>query len=281
MRAPFRYFGSKFRLASWILQFFPPHETYVEPYAGALGVLLNKPPAWIEVVNDINGDIVNFYRHLRTNPQALIESIDLTPYARQEFRSADDVIRLQENDYSLERARCFYIQMCQSWGGGRSGRNSWRYQDKRSGSKHAVRDFSTTAHLFEIADRLKSCFIESDTALNILDRYDNKRSLLYLDPPYLPDLRYSDRGYRFEMTTDEHKTLLERILRLQGNCVISGVPSEMYDDYLCGRGWRRHETEARTTALGLSAETGYSTEVLWISPRCISQPTLFALGDAS
>ncbi len=83
-RPALRYYGGKFRLAPWIIAQFPPHTTYVEPFGGAGGVLLRKPPSYNEIYNDVDGEVVNFFRMLRERPDELIRAIDLTPYARSE-----------------------------------------------------------------------------------------------------------------------------------------------------------------------------------------------------
>ncbi len=103
-----RYHGGKFRLASWIMQFFPEHTCYVEPFGGAAGVLLQKPRSYAEVYNDLDGDVVNFFRVLRCPvlSAALTEAVSLTPYARSEFDTA-----WIPTDDPVERARRIAIRL--------------------------------------------------------------------------------------------------------------------------------------------------------------------------
>jgi DNA adenine methylase len=111
-RPCFPYLGSKVRLAPWIVSHMPPHRAYVEPFAGTAAVLLAKPRATHEVLNDRDGNVVTFFRVLRDHPEDLLRVCTLTPYARDEFEAA----RLDEDLDDLERARRFWVRTTQSFG---------------------------------------------------------------------------------------------------------------------------------------------------------------------
>ncbi|RPI64507.1 MAG: DNA adenine methylase, partial [Planctomycetaceae bacterium] len=142
-RPALRYFGGKFRLSTrWIIPQFPPHTCYVEPFGGAMGVLLNKVPAMFEVYNDLDGEVVNFFRMLRERPNELIRAIELTPYSRMEqvlsFNPTEGVD-------DLERARRLYVRCWQSHGGGRTQwRTGWRYQVNNHRGKRTIDDWNQT-----------------------------------------------------------------------------------------------------------------------------------------
>lgn len=108
-----RYHGGKFRLAPWVMEFFPDHRIYVEPFGGAAGVLIQKPRAYSEVYNDLDGDMVNFFRVVQNAGlrNRLIESLVMTPYAREEFELA-----WEPTDDSLERARRLIIRAQMGFG---------------------------------------------------------------------------------------------------------------------------------------------------------------------
>ena len=117
-RPPIRYHGGKFRIASWVISHFPAHECYVEPFGGGAGVLLQKTPAPFEVLNDLDGEVVNFFRVLRERPGELVRVIQLTPWSREEQR-----LSFEPASDPLERARRFYVRSWQTHGGpGRSGK---------------------------------------------------------------------------------------------------------------------------------------------------------------
>lgn len=112
MRPPFSYGGGKVRLAPQIVDLFVPHAHYVEPFAGGLAVLLAKRPAPMETVNDLDGDLMNFWRMLRDRPDELARSCQLTPHSRDEFVAARAA-----SDDDLERARRTWVLLSQGRGG--------------------------------------------------------------------------------------------------------------------------------------------------------------------
>ena len=88
MKTVLKYPGAKNRIADWICSYIPAHDVYLEPYAGSLAVFFNKMPARIETLNDLDGEVVNYFRVLREKPGELIEQLKLTPFARDEYSSA-------------------------------------------------------------------------------------------------------------------------------------------------------------------------------------------------
>jgi len=256
-----RYHGAKFRLAPWILQFVPPHRCYVEPFGGAAGILLRKPRSFAEVYNDLDGDVVNFFRVLRDPAQCaeLIRICTLTPYARDEFESA-----YAPTDDPVERARQMAIRAAMGFGGsGSAGSTGFRIGQSRK--------YVTAQHLWArypdclsaVADRFRGVLIENRPALDVLRQHDGPETLHYVDPPYLPETRNSGRCYRHEMTVEQHVELLGALDSLAGMVVLSGYPSELYDTRLAG--WCRHTTMARMSS---GRGTGLREEVVWINRAC-------------
>lgn len=261
-RPALRYFGGKWRLAPWIIGHFPEHGCYVEPFCGAASVFLRKRPADVEVINDLDGNVINFFRVLRERTADLIQAIKLTPYSRQEYRLA-----WQPANEPLERARRYYVRLWQGWGGRKGTRQSgWRYQHSNNRGKSVIADWNATEHLWIVADRLRQAFIEHDDALALIQRYDQPHTLFYLDPPYLAETRserWKTTAYRCEVDEEYHRRLLELILEVRGMVIISGYPSDLYERTLAG--WHRSQTVARTTN---TANT--KTEVLWVSPLAMA-----------
>lgn len=257
-RPALRYYGGKWRLAPRIISHFPPHTCYVEPFCGAASVFLRKPAAEFEVINDTDGEVVNFFEVLREQTAEFIAAILATPYSRQEFDLAWATC-----DDPLERARRYYIRAWQGWGGGKGTKPSgWRFQHSNNRGKSVIADWNATEHLWAIAWRLKQAFIENDDALAIIERYDQPHTLFYLDPPYLANTRsdrWQDGAYAHEIVEEYHTLLLDRLQQIQGMAIISGYPSELYEGRLGG--WQRRECSARTTN---TANT--KTEVIWLSP---------------
>ena len=129
--------------------------------------------------------------------------------------------------------------------------------------KLVLTDWNETAHLMAIVGRLKYAFLENDDALSIIARYDGPCALFYCDPPYLQDLR-RPRSYHCEIDEEYHCRLLERLQTIQGMAIISGYPSDLYNEYLAD--WRRFETTARTTNTPNTVR-----EVIWVSPAAAAR----------
>lgn len=259
LRPALRYYGSKHRLALWIIGHFPPHVCYVEPYGGGAGVLLSKPLSTVEVYNDLDDDVVNFFTVLRGRPNDLIRAIEMTPFARAELAAA-----CEPCDNELERARHFYVRAWQGRSGPTAGKpGGWRFQVTEARGKHNLRDeWNATAHLWQLAARLKQVYVECDAALAVIRRYDTPDTLFYCDPPYVQaarSRRWKGCAYRNEMSDEQHRELAEALWGIRGMAIVSGYPSALYDE-LYG-GWtktqRRAHTEAHT----------FKTECLWLSPN--------------
>ena len=262
-RPALRYFGGKWQIGKWIIGHFPAHTTYCEPFGGGASVLLRKMPAKIEVYNDLNGLVVNFFRVLREQPAELVRALELTPYARTEY-----ILSQQPIDDPLENARRFYVWCWQGRGrGGVVESGGWRFMKSDSRGQTPCDDWVKVEHLYEVAKRLRNVQIESIDAMRCIDLYDTPDTLFYIDPPYLPDtrsIRWGGSSYLHEYTEQDHGRLAEKLHTIKGMAIVSGYPSEMYDELF--RGWRIADKESRKdTAAAVRVKT---TERLWISPRC-------------
>lgn len=269
-----RYHGAKFRLAPWIISFFPDHQTYIEPFGGAAGVLLQKSTSSSEIYNDLDGDIVNVFRVLQDKELTgeLIRKLLVTPYSRSEFE-----LSYEDTTDRVEKARRTLIRSHQGFGSAGATKNKTGFR------KDSARKYGTAAHLWarypgQIAcfvDRLKDVIIENKPAIEIINDHDGPGSLFYVDPPYVHSTRIM-RGsgcYTHEMNDDDHIELLDRLKELSGKAVVSGYKNEMYDDILSG--WAKFSTASRISA-GRGA--GIRKETVWLNPACMegqAQQSLF------
>lgn len=261
-----RYHGAKFRLAPWIMGFFPPHRCYVEPFGGAAGVLLQKPRTYAEVYNDLDGDVVNFFRVLR-NPLSrarLIEQCALTPYAKEEF---DQV--WEATTEPVERARRIAIRAQMGFGsaGASKGTTGFRVDTKRAYGTSQQHWAEFPESLAATAERFTGVLIENREAVDVMRQHDAPDTLHFVDPPYMHQTRVRGAGkaryYRHEMADEQHVQLLAAVRELQGMVVLSGYRTSLYDGALAG--WTRHQTTARISAVRGGA---VRTECVWINPAC-------------
>lgn len=253
MLTAFTYPGGKVRISSWVTSFFPRHQIYVEPFGGAAGVLLNKTPSPLEVYNDLNSDLVNFFSVLRDKEKAaeLIRRLKLTPYAREEYYSC---YPMPEGD-DIERARALIVRAGMGIGirGAISSRPIGFAAGTKKNSKSAKIFVPRIENMWKIVERFRSVVIECRDALELIPRYDTPDTLWYLDPPY--NCGYS---FRYPATIDQ-EAMLGVFKKVSGYVVLSGYMSELYADELAG--WHI-ETRANRTFANRGKE-----ECLWLSPR--------------
>lgn len=254
-----KYYGSKFRLARWVISHFPAHRHYVEPFGGAANVLLVKQPSKLETYNDLNKSIVNFFRVLRDRPEELVEKVRLTPYARDEF---DYCLNAPAADCPVEMARRLFFHLWMSYAGTFvSTTGNWR---RHKNGKRAVTEDISAENLFAAAQRFRSVQIENRDAIQLMREMDSKETLFYLDPPYVASTRPHPKAYAHEMTNDDHREFAEVLYSLKGFVVLSGYPSKIYEELFERRGWHGRRREA--VILG----GGKRTECLWLSPSVVS-----------
>lgn len=260
-RPPIRWWGSKWRLAPWIMGYFPPHVCYVEPFGGGANVLLRKSPAEMEIYNDADGEVVNFFRVLRERTQELMLAIQLTPHARDELALAR-----QPTGEPLERARRFYVRAWQAYHAGRVHEDTgWRLQYQNNRGKSIIADWNNTDKLWPVVARLKQVQIEHTAALSLISRVDTPRTLFYLDPPYVISTRSPRRGYgaySVDMTDDDHRQLAEVLHQVKGMVVLSGYASALYDELFAG--WKVVKKSMHTNG------NVSRMEHLWLSPNTVA-----------
>src|SRR5918912_274350 len=235
----FGWYGGKYSNLDWRLPLLPQATHYCEPFGGSGAVLINRKPSPVETYNDVHSDVVNFFRVLREQKDALIEAIGLTPFSREEFERA---IVNEKGISDLERARRFYILARQVRTGlaqkASAGRWAHCLLTSRAGMAGAVsRWLGAVEDLPAIAQRLLRVQIENAPALEVIERYDNPETLFYCDPPYPHDSRGDSNAYANEMTDAQHRELAAALRKVKGKVAVSGYHCELmdalYGDWQC------------------------------------------------
>lgn len=276
-RAPFGWYGSKARLAGRITKLAAriPHKVYIEPYAGSAAVLFRKPRARVEVLNDLDGGVVNYFRMLRDHGPDLARACQLTPYARDEY--ADAAAR-DDDATDIERARRFWARCMQSFNNAGAGRRAGWAISTAPGSNDAVTAARLAAQLEQIAARLAGVYIENGDALDLITRRARGDALLYIDPPYLAATRTgrerSRQGdYQHEYTEDDHRALAAVLHATPAAVLLSGYDHPLYAALYPG--WHRYSFRvARPSANHSASATRHATEVIW-SNRPVDDGALF------
>jgi DNA adenine methylase len=223
---------------------------------------LRKERSGIEVYNDLDREVFNFFQVLRDRPNTLIRLINFTPFACAEYELAQE----PAND-PVESARRFYVRSYLSIAGPTAQWNTgWRRQKHmsrgRSGKQcmtPAAISFMKTEHLYQVAERLRGVYLEQKPALELMDIYDAPITCFYVDPPYVASTRgrWKDAAYAHEMDDDDHAQLLSHLQELTAAVVLSGYNCDLYRERLGD--WWSVERPARINGPGEAIET------LWLN----------------
>lgn len=246
-RIAFGWYGGKFSHLDWLLPLLPSCHHYCEPFAGSGAVLLNRKASPVETYNDIDGEVVNFFRVLRDQKCALIEAIGLTPFSREEFYLA--IEGSTEGITELERARRFYVRARQARTGLAQTASLGRWANCKNTSRAGMsgvvsRWLGGVESLPEIAERLLRVQIENRPAVEVISLYDSPTTLFYCDPPYPHESRGDRKAYSYELTDLEHVELARTLQSIEGKAAVSGYRCDLMDTLY--KGWGRFDAPAKT-----------------------------------
>lgn len=262
MRPLVRWMGSKARLASWYQEHMPAHRLYVETHGGSASVLLNKPRAPSEILNDRDRELFNLYTVVRDDKlsERFIDMMLCTPFSYDELAVAQDGAVSAD---PVERARKLIVRQAQAHGNDvrtDGSKKTFRLYVKDSGRDTAWDWVSYIHALADIINRLKGVNIDNRDAAALIRKVDAPDALFLVDPPYVMESRRQDRlGYELEYTDSDHRRLIDALLAAKGYVLLCGYQSALYDEALAD--WRQVTTTARDQM------RGEREEVLWLSPR--------------
>jgi DNA adenine methylase len=258
---PFGYFGGKYKHLNWLLPLLPQRKAYLEPFCGSAVVLLNREHSDVETINDLNGDVVNFFKVLREQPEELVYEISLTPYAESEVELAEN---RNGNVTDLERARRFFVGINQSYNS-LPERWNWSYNlahSSRGVPKGVSAYQAKISRLEPIAERLTSVQITQRNAIGSIQTFDHSDALIYADPPYPMESRDGTVAYDDEMSRDEHRELAEVLAGCDAEVAVSSYKCELNEEIYRDRdGWHRIDGDTKQTTASSTPGKGTSREV--------------------
>jgi len=258
----FGWYGGKFSHLNWLLPLLPPCHHYCEPFAGSAAVLLNRSPSPVETYNDIDGEVVNFFKVLRDNREELIQAIALTPFSREEFAAAVTLPRQVIGE--VEQARRFFVRARQARTGLAQTASLGRWANckntSRSGMSGVVSRWLGSVEMLPlIAERLLRVQIENRPAADIVQLYDDPGTLFYCDPPYVHGSRGDAKAYSYEMSDAQHTKFAQVLNLCKGMVAVSGYASPLYDKLY--KGWRRIDSDPKAC----HSTKGVRRESLWVN----------------
>ncbi len=268
----FQWFGGKGLLRSKLLPLIPEGGMpYCEPFAGAASILFARKPAPIEVLNDLDGDIVNFFRVMQDEKQfrELRRRLLWTPYARAEFLRAIEILN-DRNASAIDRAWAFFVGQNQGFTG-KLAKNAKR----ADWSAHTARKTAWPSRVKKLElfrERLLGCQIDNDDAIRVISRYDRDDAVFYVDPPYILSTR-KGINYSNEPNDAYHIKLIDTLLNVRGSVVLSGYDHEIYHR-LDDAGWVR--TEFKVVSSAPNSARAFDgrpsrTEVVWRNPVAVAR----------
>lgn len=282
LRSPIVWFGGKGHMVNKLLPLIPKHKIYVEPFGGGANLLIAKEPSPVEVYNDLDSGLVNFFRVLRDKEkfQRFYEQVQLIPYSREEFYYCRDTWENEKDD--VMKAVKWFVVMRQSFGGMLGqGWGASVSHSRRNMASTSSRWLTTIEELPDICNRLLRVQIEHNDFRKIFKMYDSVDTFFYVDPPYVPETR-SELKYKHEMSIDDHKDLVNMLLNIKGKAILSGYDNKIYTT-LEKSGWYKLTFDVTCSAVGRTKKTGLlgegslkkhqkRIECVWLSPNCETIP---------
>ena len=266
MECVLKYPGSKWNIASAIVNLIPEHHSYVEPYFGSGAVFFNKNPSNIETINDLDDDVINLFQCIRENPDELSRLVTTTPYSRKEY----DYTYANTDKYfgKCEKARRVLIRCWQGYGYRTNGnKTGWKNDVQGRERAYALKKWYRLPENIEVvAERLRTVQIECRPAIDLMERFNCENVFMYLDPPYVLKTRNS-KQYKHEMEDIDHEALLKTILKSKSKIMISGYESDMYEDYLSK--WKKR------TFMSCAEGGSPRKETIWMNYIPNSQISMF------
>lgn len=266
MTHPIKWHGGKTYLAKWIQSLAPEHTHRVHVFGGGLGEFWTWPHEGVsEVVNDVHHDLMTFWQVLQGDGlfDEFKRSVEAIPFSQKEFDYADVLLGRHACTDMVMRAVAFFIRVRQSRQGlMRDFATLSRNRTSRGMNEQVSAWLTAIEGLPEVHERLKRVVILNQDWRDVLSSQDGPNTLFYLDPPYLHETRTATDAYAHEMSFEDHDKLLRVLTTIEGNFMLSGYHSILYDKHAAFHGWHCHEKEIDNKASGAKTKEK-KIECLW------------------
>ncbi len=264
MKPPLTYYGGKQLMLKNLLPILPEHRIYDEPFFGGGALFFAKEPSAIEFINDVSGEIVNFYRVIKREFEALKDEVDCTLHSEFQHKQARDIYMNHSDPSMVMRAWAVYVLSHQSMFANLLG--TW----KMSKDRNTAKQFQTKKELFSevYVKRLESTSIFCRDGLRVVKSTDSESTFHYIDPPYINTSCGHYEGY----TEQNYIDLLEVLSCIKGKFLLSSFPTEILNKYTKKNKWIQFELDLTKC----SGKGGRKTEVLTMNYN----PTEEQLQDA-
>jgi DNA adenine methylase len=246
MKTPISYYGGKQKMVSVILPMIPAHQLYCEPFCGGAAIFFAKPKSDIEVINDTNSELINFYRVAQNDFVSLEKEVRITLHSRRLHSDAKTIYNAPHLFNDIKRAWAVWVMATQSFSAMLDG--SFGYD---VGKNHTTKKIDNAKKNFteELAIRLQNVQIECTDALRIINSRDRSSTFFYVDPPYFN----SDCGHYDGYSKDDFESLLKALSKIEGKFLMSSYDSPILKEYVKSEGWGQQKHEYTVSVANNSA----------------------------
>jgi DNA adenine methylase len=257
MKTPITYYGGKQKLANTILKLLPPHKLYCEPFIGGAAIFFAKEPSGVEIINDTNKELINFYRVVQNDFVSLEKEIQITLHSRDLHRKAHVINSNPDMFSEIKRAWAVWVLSTQSFASKLNG--NWGYDISKNTTTKKITN-KRNSFTEEFAIRLQNVQIECADALRIIKSRDNANAFFYCDPPYYN----SDCAHYDGYTIDDFEDLLKVLSKVEGKFLLSSYPSVVLKEYTKAKEWYTIEIKSGVSVANNNSKNGQKikTEVL-------------------
>ena len=238
-RYPISYYGGKNQMLKYLLPLIPKHELYCEPFVGGGAKFWAKEPSKIEVINDKNGFITNFYKVIKANFDALANKIKVTLHSRQSYKEALLIYKMPEIHCEIDKAWAMWVLANMSYGSILGAGFGYNKKTKNSCASKVNFKRDLFEHTDFLKKRLENTTIEHSEAHEIIYRFDTKDTYFYIDPPYIDSHQGHYEGYN----SDDFERDLTCLSKIKGKFLLSSFDSDILKKYVKNNNWHQIKIE--------------------------------------
>jgi DNA adenine methylase len=246
LKTPITYYGGKQNMVRHILPLIPAHNLYCEPFAGGAAIFFAMQPSEVEVLNDTNRELINFYRVVQNDFTSLEKEIKITLHSRDLHRKASVIYNNPDMFSELKRAWALWVLSSQGFAGLIDG--SWGFDVTKNSTPKKIEN-KKEAFTVDLAIRLQQVQLECADALYIIRSRDSAESFFYVDPPYFN----SDMGHYDGYSREDFEALLKLLSEIKGKFLLSSYPSDILDNYCSRNNW---STRSFDSIVSIAAKSG-------------------------
>lgn len=240
MKTPITYYGGKQKLIKEILPMIQVHKLYCEPFCGGAAVFFAKEPSPVEVINDVNSELINFYRTVQNDFVGLEKEVRISLHSRRLHKDAQVIYENPHMFSEVKRAWAVWVLASQSFSSILDG--SWGYDVKKGSTTKKISN-KRESFTEDLAIRLQNVQIECTDALRIITSRDSHETFFYCDPPYYN----SDCGHYDSYSKEDFTALLQKLSSIEGKFLLSSYPSDILKEFTAKYGWKNKSFEQKVS----------------------------------